>query len=43
VFENERHQLPVFEAAETQMIDVIGDMTRGACEVDQGRMQAFIN
>ena len=25
------------------MIYVIGDMTRGACEVNKGQMQAFIN
>jgi hypothetical protein len=43
VFENERHQFPVFKASEAQMIDVIGDMTRGACEVNKGQVQAFIN
>ena len=43
VFENERHQFPVFKAAQAQMIDMIGDMTRVACEVNKGQMQAFIN
>jgi len=33
----------VFKASEAQMIDVIGDMTRGACEVNKGQVQAFIN
>jgi hypothetical protein len=39
----ELHKLPVFKTGEAQIGNMIGDVSCGMCQFEQGGVQAFVN
>lgn len=40
---NKSHQLPVFRAAQTEVVHVIGSIACGVSEIEEGCMEALVN